>query len=126
MRAREDADRAAATPARYSRAVNAPRARRKRGLAELAPGAPLAWLTRMRSVASAAACCAAEPPLPSHHELVSRFGLFAGGNDGCAPAPSAGGAFACACAGCGRWKAFVEGRLPEEGGTHPRYEARVS
>jgi hypothetical protein len=67
------------------------------------------------------ACCDVEP-LPSYQELVGRFGLF-GGDAACAPEAHAGG-FGCACAGCARWKAFVQGSLPAEGGTHPRYEVR--
>jgi hypothetical protein len=69
-------------------------------------------------------------PLASYANLVSRFGLFHGGSgvdaSACAPEPHATAGFACACAGCTRWKAFVAGRLPSEGGTHPRYEARGS
>jgi hypothetical protein len=67
------------------------------------------------------ACCDVEP-LASYQELVDRFRLFSSDAE-CAPEAHAGG-FGCACAGCARWKAFVQGRLPTEGGNHPRYEVR--
>jgi len=63
----------------------------------------------------------AEPPLADYEELRARFGLLRGDASGCAPSEQHG-VFGCACADCARWHAFVAGKLPAEGGDHPRYE----
>jgi hypothetical protein len=67
----------------------------------------------------------AQPPLPDREGLRARFGLLLGEASGCTPAER-GGAFGCDCAACARWHDFVAGRLPDAGGTHPRYEVHTA
>jgi hypothetical protein len=69
----------------------------------------------------------AEPPLPDFSSLCERFGLLRGEAAKCSPVERRG-AFACDCAACARWHAFVAGRPHADDasgcadGAHPRYE----